>query len=64
MEVNKKTKIKAVLNVATVSNFPISMIQHQGTQVRKKVSQPPTKNLSQNNVDHVVQWKMHQIKTK
>jgi hypothetical protein len=67
MEVNTKTKIKAVLNVATVSNFQISMIQHHGRQSQKKVGQPPTKNLRQNNVDHVVlyiQWKMYQFKNK
>jgi len=61
-EVNKQTKIKTILNIVTVSIFPISMIQQKERQIKSEKSQPPTKNLRQNNVDHVVlcvQWKMH-----
>ena len=61
-EVNKQPKIKTILNIAAVNIFPISMIQHQERQIKSEKSQPPTKNLRQNNVDHVVlyvQWKMH-----
>jgi hypothetical protein len=34
MELNKQTKIKALFSIATVSNFPISMIQHQDRQIK------------------------------
>ena len=62
MEVNNQTKRKTILSIATVSIFPIGMIQHQERQIKSEKSQPHPKNVTQNNVDHVVlnvQWKMH-----
>jgi hypothetical protein len=33
-EVNKESKMKAILNIATVNKFPITMIQHRDTQIK------------------------------
>jgi len=61
-EMNKQNKIRTILSIATVSIFPIGLIQHQERQIKSEKSQPAPKNLRQNDVDHVilnVQWKMH-----